>query len=127
MELVLETLELDPAIERLCRDVLATSSDYREAAARLGITQGALARYVEKYGLSWRPTRVEPPAITPEHALVLDVQTVAELERALCIRALARAGEVADAAGLLGLSEHALRRRIIVHRINPDLLPDLPD
>ncbi|MCA9720143.1 MAG: hypothetical protein H6713_21140 [Myxococcales bacterium] len=127
MVLLLETLALDPAIKSLCREVLATSADYREAAARLDITRAALGRYLEKYGLSWRPERPDARDSEPDpgdDALVLEVQSLAELERTLCIRALARAGEIPGAAALLGLSEHALRRRIIVHRINPEMLPD---
>lgn len=38
-------------------------------------------------------------------------------ERVLCELALAQAGSIVDAAPLLGIDRHALKRRIIKHRI----------
>lgn len=38
-------------------------------------------------------------------------------ERLLCVDALATAGSIVEAAQLLGITRHALKRRIIKHRI----------
>ena len=38
-------------------------------------------------------------------------------ERALCVEALQSAGSILDAAKILGVTRHALKRRIIKHRI----------
>ena len=40
-----------------------------------------------------------------------------DAERQLCEEALARAGSVVEAAQLLGITRHALKRRMIKHRI----------
>ena len=37
--------------------------------------------------------------------------------RPVCLEALAAAGNIVDAAKLLGLTRHALKRRIVKHRI----------
>lgn len=38
-------------------------------------------------------------------------------ERALCVEALDTAGSIFEAAEILGITRHALKRRIIKHRI----------
>ncbi|HEY8379412.1 MAG TPA: helix-turn-helix domain-containing protein [Nannocystis sp.] len=38
-------------------------------------------------------------------------------ERLLCVEALNTAGSIVEAAQLLGITRHALKRRIIKHRI----------
>lgn len=38
-------------------------------------------------------------------------------ERALCMEALRRGGSIIEASALLGMTRHALKRRIIKHQI----------
>lgn len=45
--------------------------------------------------------------------LVLDSYNLATAERRLCVEALTTAGNIVGAAKLLGLTRHALKRRII--------------
>jgi len=47
----------------------------------------------------------------------LESDDLAAAERHLCLEALAAAGNIVDAAKLLGLTRHALKRRIVKHRI----------
>ena len=47
----------------------------------------------------------------------LEFYDLASAERLLCLEALAVAGNIVDAAKLLGLTRHALKRRIVKHRI----------
>ena len=49
--------------------------------------------------------------------LVIDTFNLQAVERMLCVEALNTAGSIVDAAGLLGITRHALKRRIIKHRI----------
>jgi hypothetical protein len=49
--------------------------------------------------------------------LVLESFNLADAEKQLCTDALAHAGTIVDAAGLLGITRHALKRRIIKHDI----------
>ncbi|MGB1278273.1 MAG: helix-turn-helix domain-containing protein [Nannocystaceae bacterium] len=50
--------------------------------------------------------------------LVLEDLSLAEAEKNLCIEALNAGGTIVDAAKLLGITRHALKRRIIKHRID---------
>lgn len=45
--------------------------------------------------------------------LVLDTYDLAAAERRLCVEALTAAGNIVGAAKLLGVTRHALKRRII--------------
>lgn len=49
--------------------------------------------------------------------IVLDTLNLEAAERLLCVRALTAAGNIVEAAKLLGVTRHALKRRIIKHRI----------
>lgn len=49
--------------------------------------------------------------------LVLEDWNLNAAERLLCVEALATAGSIVEAAQLLGITRHALKRRIIKHRI----------
>ena len=49
--------------------------------------------------------------------LVLESFDLNAAERLLCVVALATAGSIVEAAPLLGITRHALKRRIIKHRI----------
>ena len=49
--------------------------------------------------------------------LTIETFNLNTVERTLCVEALTTAGTIVDAAGLLGLTRHALKRRIIKHRI----------
>jgi DNA-binding NtrC family response regulator len=49
--------------------------------------------------------------------IVLDSYDLAAAERQLCTAALEVAGGIVPAAQLLGVTRHALKRRIIKHRI----------
>ncbi len=49
--------------------------------------------------------------------IVLDSYDLAAAERQLCTAALNAAGGIVPAAQLLGVTRHALKRRIIKHRI----------
>ncbi len=51
-------------------------------------------------------------------AVVLDDLNLHKAERLLCERALAEAGTIVEAAKLLGITRHALKRRIIKHGID---------
>ncbi|RMG94116.1 MAG: hypothetical protein D6705_16860 [Deltaproteobacteria bacterium] len=50
-------------------------------------------------------------------AVVLDDLNLHKAERLLCERALAEAGTIVEAAKLLGITRHALKRRIVKHGI----------
>jgi hypothetical protein len=49
--------------------------------------------------------------------LVLEDLNLNAAERLLCVEALNAAGSIVEAAQLLGITWHALKRRIIKHRI----------
>lgn len=49
--------------------------------------------------------------------VVLDSLDLAQAERKLCAQALNQAGTIIEAASLLGITRHALKRRITKHRI----------
>ncbi|MBK8261339.1 MAG: hypothetical protein IPK80_08340 [Nannocystis sp.] len=49
--------------------------------------------------------------------LHLESYKLHEAERLLCEEALTAAGSIVEAASLLGITRHALKRRIIKHRI----------
>ncbi|MEZ4385642.1 MAG: helix-turn-helix domain-containing protein [Nannocystaceae bacterium] len=49
--------------------------------------------------------------------LVIDTYNLTDVERMLCVEALNAAGTIVDAAALLGITRHALKRRIIKHEI----------
>ena len=50
-------------------------------------------------------------------SIVLDSLNLEAAERLLCVRALTAAGNIVEAAKLLGITRHALKRRIIKHRL----------
>lgn len=61
-----------------------------------------------------------PPAVRAFHGrlhLILENFNLNTAERALCIEALTVTGSIVEAAQLLGVTRHALKRRIIKHRI----------
>lgn len=47
----------------------------------------------------------------------LQSYNLASAEKALCVAALEQAGSIVEAARLLGITRHALKRRIIKHEI----------
>ncbi len=49
--------------------------------------------------------------------LVIDTLNLAAVERLLCVEALNTAGTIVDASKLLGITRHALKRRITKHSI----------
>lgn len=49
--------------------------------------------------------------------LIIKTFSLATVERTLCIEALNTAGSIVDAAALLGVTRHALKRRILKHDI----------
>ncbi|MGB1014633.1 MAG: hypothetical protein ACPG4T_10905 [Nannocystaceae bacterium] len=49
--------------------------------------------------------------------LVLESYNLHAAERLLCVEGLNEAGSIVDAAKLLGITRHALKRRIIKHNI----------
>lgn len=49
--------------------------------------------------------------------IILDSYDLAAAERRLCVAALDATGGIVPAAQLLGVTRHALKRRIIKHRI----------
>lgn len=49
--------------------------------------------------------------------LAIDTFNLATVERTLCLEALSSAGTICDAAELLGITRHALKRRILKHQI----------
>ena len=50
--------------------------------------------------------------------LVFDTFNLLSNERDACVAALAEGGNIAEASKLLGITRHALKRRIVKHRIN---------
>lgn len=54
---------------------------------------------------------------TPTLRIVLESFNLNHAERILCLRALESAGTILDAAQKLGITRHALKRRIIKHEI----------
>ncbi|MCB9567014.1 MAG: hypothetical protein H6710_07360 [Myxococcales bacterium] len=55
--------------------------------------------------------------LTPNLHLDLDSLNLEAAERTLCVEALNAAGTIIEAAALLGVTRHALKRRIIKHKI----------
>lgn len=49
--------------------------------------------------------------------IILEDLNLNAAERLLCEEALTQAGSIVEAANLLGITRHALKRRIIKHRI----------
>ena len=49
--------------------------------------------------------------------LVIETYNLQAVERMLCVEALNQAGTIVDGASLLGITRHALKRRIIKHKI----------
>ena len=49
--------------------------------------------------------------------IVLDSLNLADAERKLCEEALVATGSIVEAANVLGITRHALKRRIIKHQI----------
>jgi len=49
--------------------------------------------------------------------ILLEDLNLRKAERLLCSQALNRAGSIVEAAQLLGITRHALKRRMIKHRI----------
>lgn len=49
--------------------------------------------------------------------IVLESLNLADAERMMCEKALVTAGSIVEAANLLGITRHALKRRIIKHNI----------
>ena len=49
--------------------------------------------------------------------IVLDNLNLADAERKLCEQALDAGGSIVEAANLLGITRHALKRRIVKHAI----------
>jgi DNA-binding NtrC family response regulator len=59
--------------------------------------------------------------------LVLDDFNLAAAERRLCLAALEQGGNIVNAAKLLGITRHALKRRISKHHIAwPQPAPQVP-
>jgi transcriptional regulator with GAF, ATPase, and Fis domain len=63
--------------------------------------------------------------------IILDDYNLAAMERRLCVEALNLAGNIVGAAQLLGVTRHALKRRIVKYRIDwtrsgPDDPPATP-
>jgi hypothetical protein len=58
-------------------------------------------------------SRARPAPCKP----AVPAETLSNAERRLCVEALATTGSIADAATLLGVTRHALKRQIIKHRI----------
>ena len=50
--------------------------------------------------------------------LYLESLNLADAERVLCDQALTATGSIVEAANLLGITRHALKRRIIKHKID---------
>lgn len=50
--------------------------------------------------------------------LTLEDLNLANAERRLCLEALTTGGNIVNAAGLLGITRHALKRRIVKLRID---------
>ena len=49
--------------------------------------------------------------------LAIETLNLNDVERMLCVDALNTAGTIIEAASLLGITRHALKRRIIKHQI----------
>ena len=57
--------------------------------------------------------------------ILLEDLNLRKAERLLCETALAKAGSIVEAAQLLGVTRHALKRRMIKHQIEwPPRTPD---
>ena len=51
-------------------------------------------------------------------AILLEDLNLRKAERLLCLQALEKGGSIVEAAQLLGITRHALKRRMIKHRID---------
>ncbi len=51
--------------------------------------------------------------------ILLEDLNLRKAERLMCQQALSRAGSIVEAAHLLGITRHALKRRMTKHRIEP--------
>lgn len=59
--------------------------------------------------------------------ILLDDLNLRKAERMMCQQALSRGGSIVEAAQLLGITRHALKRRIIKHRIEWPQAPGTRD
>lgn len=55
---------------------------------------------------------------TPLPSITLDSLDLEAAERLLCAKALEASGSIVEAAKILGVTRHALKRRIIKHKID---------
>jgi hypothetical protein len=58
--------------------------------------------------------------------ILLEDLDLRKAERLLCQNALARAGSIVEAAQLLGITRHALKRRMLKHRLEWPLTTGVP-
>lgn len=49
--------------------------------------------------------------------IIIDTYNLLSSERAICVSALAEGGNIVEASKLLGITRHALKRRIVKHAI----------
>lgn len=56
--------------------------------------------------------------------IVLEDWNLANAERVLCFEALCHAGSISEAAQLLGINRHALKRKMLKHRIEWPRAPE---
>ena len=76
---------------------------------RLSIAPRALDLLQDRSG--WYKARADRSSTLPQ--LILDDLNLETAERRLCVEALNSAGNIVGAADLLGITRHALKRRII--------------
>ena len=62
-------------------------------------------------------SRVPDLAYRWDMTIVLETLKLADAERKLCEMALSSCGSIVDAAELLGITRHALKRRMVKHKI----------
>ncbi len=126
MKLHLSDMTLARAEEALLIEALLIADLSKVRAAEImGITRNAVVRRMDKHGLTIRNGALHKAGVPISRERIIPSiwpglpETLSEVERRLIVEALKQAGSYVDAAQLLGITRHALVRRVIKHRVAP--------
>lgn len=119
MRIALTSLDLAATERLLIEHALAEAGSPADAAPLLGITPDAMKRRITKHRIEWPRASTTPAVGGPAQPvlLILDSPQLVTAERRLIERALSQTGQICEAAKLLGVTRHAVKRRIVKHGI----------
>ena len=131
MTIELTTRYLHEVQRALCVSALRICQKPASAAKDLGISRHALTRRLQTFDIrvsEWKFPEYSAEGDDSENArgvarlpglvaVVLESHNLAGASRVVCLSALRDAQSIVDAAKILGITRHSLKRRIIKHRI----------